>query len=168
MPEPLPASLQRRSFVVALCVLAPALASAQRPLSQRNLLVEVREVDADAADEAAGWSARTADAAGGRDRVSRRLLVLNGGSAQLHLAQARPIQTWQWGWGSDGAGISATTQWLEAGRRLGVSVRWPGGNEPATVELRAVSDAGQPFTRLTRLPFSSSDTPERTSHQLAV
>jgi len=139
-----------------LLICAPLLAAAADPLPARNLLVEWR-VSAMATDQRssgaiilrsdgsgtrAGASVDTRSGERSRDGV-QRVIVLNGASATVRLAQAVPWQFVQAAWGAAssprGRGVALGTQWIESGQGLQVQPRWPGGTAPVTVELHAES-----------------------------
>lgn len=125
-----------------LALLCPAFASAAGALPQRDLLIELREADASQAPgAAAGWSVRSADARTARELPPQQLRVRNGASASLRLTVTRPLQVWQ---AAPGPLLQVpvavpllvpTTQWIEAGQRLTVQPRWPGGREAVEVTL---------------------------------
>jgi hypothetical protein len=82
--------------VLLLAALMPGLANAERPLPQRDLLIELREADSrQALAGAPGWSVRSADASAARERAPQQVRVLNGASASLRLTVTRPLQVWQ-------------------------------------------------------------------------
>ena len=126
-----------------------------QPLPLRNLLVELRQSDASAAQReraAAGGSVvigsdghvsggvgigaqvRSRDAAG--DSV-QQVRVLNGGRAGVRLARAVPLEFVQIVWTPQGAQVLPSTVWTETGRGFVVQPRWPGGAAPVTVEVSA-------------------------------
>ncbi len=140
-----PGSLWRCGALL-LAVLLPALAGAERPLPQRDLLIELREADAAAGADATGWSVRSADASAARERPAQQLRVQNGASASLRLTVTRPLQVWQ---AVPGALLPVavpvpTTQWIAAGQRLTLQPRWPGGREPVSVALSSDSSRLDP------------------------
>lgn len=133
---------------------------AQSTLPQRNLRIELRQGDeAELARQGAGASGsvvisstRTVNAQGGitvhttrRESVTRgdglqQVLVLNGGRAGIRLAQMQPLQWYQVMWNERrGATLVPATVMLEAARGFTVQPRWPGGDQPVTVEIAAES-----------------------------
>lgn len=164
-PLPLLSSLGRCSpLLVALLLLAPALAAP--PLPQRDLLVDVREADASQAEGGApGWNVRSADARTARERPPQQLRVRNGASAGVRLAVTRPLQIWQ-------AAPSPllqlpvpvpTTQWIEAGQRLTMQPRWPGGSQPVEVTLSFDSSRFD-----TAIAPGSTEPPQRSEERVAT
>ena len=138
--------------------ISAGLAAADPALPQRNLLVELREADAGQAPAgASGWSARSADASIARERPSQQLRVLNGGSASMRVGVTRPLQVWQVAPGAWLPTPVPTTQWIEAGQRLTVQPRWPGGREPVSVAI--AFESSQLDTTVAR---GSAELPQRT------
>ena len=125
--------------VVALC-LAPVLAFAAEPamLPARNLLVEWRVSEAAADQRQTGVIVLRSDGSGTRAGASvetrsaersgdgvQRLLVLNGSTASLQLAQSVPWQFVQAAWqggaaSSPRSGVVMGTQWTASGQGLTV------------------------------------------------
>ena len=148
-----------------LCAaLLPGFIGAAPALPQRNLSIEVREADAGQAPHGApGWSARSADASIAREQPAQQLRVLNGASASLRLGVTRPLQVWQV---APGAWLPApvpTTQWIEAGQRLTVQPRWPGGGEPVTVAIDAEASRFDPT-----VARGSAELPQRTEARVTT
>jgi len=147
-------------FAVALSALLAGGAGAAGPLPQRDLLVELREADAaqpSAGAGATGWNVRSADASAARERPSQQLRVQNGASASLRLTVTRPLQVWQ---AAPGALLPVAvpgTQWIEAGQRLTVQPRWPGGHEPVAVTVSAGASRLDPH-----VAPGSAELPQRT------
>lgn len=162
MPTPSRPALRRLLWLCA--ALLPGLAGADAALPQRNLLIELREADAGQAPTGApGWSARSADASIARERPAQQLRVLNGASASLRIGVTRPLQVWQ---AAPGAWLPApvpTPQWIEAGQRLSVQPRWPGGREPVSVAITAASSRLDP----TVAP-GSAELPQRAEARVAT
>lgn len=139
----------------------PAVLRAQTArLPLRNLLVEARQGDASQFDERAAGvssagvvigsdgrvsgqagvsaSARSRDAA--RDTV-QQIRVLNGGQAALRVGSTVPMQWLQWVWTPQGPVAIGGSRLVETGRGFVVRPRWPGGDAPATVEIRSEASA---------------------------
>jgi len=131
----------RRSSLALLCaVLLPGSLNAAPELPRRDLLIELREADANQAPAgASGWNVRSADASVARERPAQQLRVRNGASASLRLTVTRPLQVWQLVPGALLPVPMPTTQWIEAGQRLTLQPRWPGGREPVSVTLSSDS-----------------------------
>lgn len=153
----------RRRLLQALPAAALVLAGAARAqpaaaLPPRNLLVEWREQAASqAAREAAGLRGGSVVIGSdgsvhgqarmeivGRTRDSsvdslQQLRVLNGGRGSLRLVRAAPLQFYEVRWTPRGAELTPASLWAESARGLVVLPRWPGGDAPVVVELRAES-----------------------------
>jgi hypothetical protein len=127
-----------RGGVLLLALLCAAFAGAAGALPQRDLLIDLREADASQAGAGApGWSVRSADALAARERPPQQLRVRNGASGSVRLTVTRPLQVWQ---AAPGPLLQVpvpvpSTQWIEAGQRLTVQPRWPGGREAVEVTL---------------------------------
>lgn len=132
-------------------------------LPQRNLLVEVRQRDADHSQDASAGiqrgdveirssgEVRTRVDGGVQVRSQSRsaatvqqLWVLNGSRASLRLSQSVPLRWWQAVLVPSGAGPSASMQilpstiWTEAGQALSVQPSWRGApQDAATVAIYA-------------------------------
>lgn len=152
-------AVNRRLVLVTLviAVVSPAVrAQVARGLPMRNLLVELRQGDEQqlASREAgvragnvtigsdgarvglqAGFEARSRDASGD---VVQRLLVLNGGQGRIAIGSGAPMLQWlQLVWTPAGPAVIGAREWVEALRAMQVRPRWPGGDAPVEVELRA-------------------------------
>jgi hypothetical protein len=144
-------------LVLATAGIAPAVrAQVSRSLPMRNLLVELRQGDEQqlASREAGvrggsvtidssgaqvglqgGFEARSHDASGD---VVQRLLVLNGGQGRIAIGSGAPMLQWlQVVWTPSGPAVIGAREWVEALRAMQVRPRWPGGDAPVEVELRA-------------------------------
>jgi len=175
--------LRRRELLFAALWLG--VARAEKPLPAGDLLVELREVDA---APSSGWSARSGDAGAARQRPVQQVRVANGAKASVNVGVTRPLQTWQAAPAAllptsiapplspPGAPAKAPPppapgqampmaapdlQWLEAGQQLTVTVRWPGGREPASVVLSAKASRFDP----TVAP-GSAEPPQRSDNKL--
>ena len=145
--------MKRRRVLVA-AALVPLVARAEPALPQRNLRVEWRwatREDARATDAGlhdgsvvVGTGGRV-DARGGvvlrsRERTgtaeaTQQLLVLNGGRAGISVGAEVPLQWLEVAVTPRGPVAALRQQWTEAGWRLQVQPRWPGGAAPVTVEV---------------------------------
>jgi hypothetical protein len=163
------AAIRTRHVLLGLLgLLAGAtLAAPPAALPQRNLQVELRSVSA--AMAAAGDEDDAAAPPNAGYTVSTRpsqpappqpvLLVLNGHWGALRFGQSLPVQWLQAGSAStstaaaSGAASGAQRSggsfvqglvWIEAGQGLAVRPRWPGGDQPVTLELRYDAAAVEP------------------------
>ncbi len=142
----------------------PITSAAEVPLPRRDLLIELREADLTPAPAGApGWSVRSADATAPRERPAQQLRVRNGASAGLRLTVTRPLQVWQAGPGVARPVPVPATQWIEAGQRLLLQPRWPGGREPVAVALSADSSRLDPH-----VAPGSAELPQRTAALLVT
>jgi hypothetical protein len=141
-------AIVRSATVAVLTVGAAPHAFAKLP--QRNLIVELRMVEAPA-------SATGGFTVGTRRQAQtilepQQVQVLNGARATLRLGKSMPLQWLQaagsydtsggtpGAYGSDGGVVYAVT-WMEAGRSLTVQPRWPGGKQPVTVDIEVQAAA---------------------------
>jgi hypothetical protein len=153
--------MRRRALLAATLVAAaaagtvPARAAGEAPLPQRNLVVSWRwvtassQTGAEAAVRDAGVVVGTGGSADVQGSVTLRagsreeqaqgeqhLLVLNGGRAAMSLSQAVPLQWAEAAVGPRGGTVAVLRQgWVEAGGRVEVHPRWPGGRAPVTVDV---------------------------------
>lgn len=119
-------------------VLAFASLPALAQLPQRNLTVELRQVE----DTAAGY------AVGTRPQspllAPQTLQVRNGDKAHWRFGQAIPLQ---WVQSVSAAGpmsgpsVRQGLLWLQAGQSLAVQPRWPGGSRPVQVQIEVQAAA---------------------------
>ncbi len=119
-----------RYLVLFLSALLALPAAAQLP--QRDLVLELREIE----EGSAGYVVGT------RPQVPlmapQQLQVRNGSQARLSFAQTTPlqwVQSVQAQGALTGAGVQQGLIWLQAGQSLQLRPRWPGGRQPATVEI---------------------------------
>lgn len=167
------------SILPILTAALPAWAAqpAIAPLPQRNLVIEWRQLDeslalgghASAQGQVVSTTGGGISAAGGvtlgtqrRDdqrTQSQQLRVLNGGRASVRVSQGIPV-TWvqsaqaepdmRGSTGSAvGPGVVQGLVWLEAGRQITLQPRWPGGQQPAVVDVQVDSaslEADRPWT----------------------
>jgi hypothetical protein len=142
----------------------------QAALPQRNLLVELRQVEqTEAQDQGAGVAIRSEGRLGGsadvrlhagsqrrEGDVMQQVRVLNGAQASMRLGQAMALQGWQLAWTPQGVQALPGTQWVEAVSGFVVRPAWPGGEQPVRVELSAEggslpADPAQPAPRRTQV-----------------
>lgn len=112
---------------------APAGAPASRPaLPQRDLVVELRQIE----EGSAGYVVGTRPQA--PLMAPQQLQVRNGSQARLSWGQAVPMQ-WVQSVNAAGpmmgAGVKQGLAWLQAGQSFSVRPRWPGGRQPASVDI---------------------------------
>ena len=119
----------RRLLPLLLALLA-GTAAAQLP--ERDLVLELREID----------EASTGYVVGTRPQTPlmppQQLQVRNGSAARLSFAQTTPlqfVQSVQAQGQMTGAGVKQGLIMLHAGQSLQFKPRWPGGQKPATVEV---------------------------------
>lgn len=122
------------------CLLAlPALAQ----LPQRNLIVDVRQVEA-GSDGGYSVSTKSREALMTAQTVS----VRNGEKASFHVSKSMPMQWVQSvsvqsasmaapgvSASNTGGGVTNGLVWLEAGQSLQVQPHWPGGKQPVRLEI---------------------------------
>lgn len=153
------------------CGLAAASAlawSAPPALPQRNLVIEWRQLDESLAMASQqGAQGSVVSTAGGvalsggvtlstqrRDEQrtqSQQLRVLNGGRASVRVGHSVPLvwvqaaqaepQAGGLNRPAAGAGVVQGLTWLEAGRQIVLQPRWPGGSQPAVVDVQVDSAA---------------------------
>lgn len=106
---------------------------ARPPLPQRDLVLELREVE----EGGAGYVVGT------RPQVPlmppQQLQVRNGSTARLSFSQTTPlqwVQSVQAQGALTGAGVKQGLIWLQAGQSLELRPSWPGGQRPATVDVQ--------------------------------
>jgi hypothetical protein len=143
--------------------LALGNAGAQGQLPPWNLWVEFRWIseaqalaEQGSSNRRGGFEVSTGAGAGGVSTLpssgpysgaglnGRLLQVLNGQRASVRLSENLPVQWVQSAQGpaggqagaGSGPGVSFQTSWLQAGQSLSVQPRWPGGNQPATLEVQ--------------------------------
>lgn len=175
MPASRRHTLHRLLLLPALLLGLGASAAAQ---PRQNLLVELRWVESGISGAAVagvrqgavvvGTGGSVSTRSGGLTLSTRRVeedistqqqvLVLNGGTASVMLAEVELLQWLDYGvslrsMGGGGANerpetrarIEAQSRSLPVERRRGfaISPSWPGGQQPVRVELRALSPSGQ-------------------------
>jgi hypothetical protein len=118
---------------VGLLCLGAGLACAALP--QRDLTVELRQVE-DGQDQAGSFRAGSSGAA--PLLPLQKIQVRNGQKGMLRFNQSTPVQ-WveaaQAAAANSGAGVKQALQWFDSGSSIVATPRWPGGKQPATVEL---------------------------------
>lgn len=145
-----------------LCVLPAWAVQAQPGLPLRNLMIEVRQVDAVSQTLGAGGgsaarvvgSVSTANAPAGAvvyrtlpesgastaTWAQQRVTVLNGQSASLRLTQAMLLQWMQVAWQSDGTvALLPGAMWAEAVNGFSVRPHWPGPGQAVRLDLTVSS-----------------------------
>jgi hypothetical protein len=159
---------QRRlcTGLVGLAWLLALSALAQQP--QRNLIVEVRQVEA---GNDGGYSVGTQP----REPLmtAQAVNVRNGEKASLNVSKAMPMQWVQSvsaqsasmaasgvSVSNTGGGVTNGLVWLEAGQSLQVQPRWPGGKRPVRVEIDVQSASVA--------PHSGAELPDQTKSQLVT
>jgi hypothetical protein len=162
--------IMRHSLVLFLaltgfCGWSASLAQAQLP--QRDLTVELRQIEEGSAGYAAGTQPTAALL------VPQQVQVRNGSKATFSLGQAIPLQ-WVQSVStqnsslsvpgaqatSRGGGVRQALTWMEAGQRISVLPRWPGGQQVVAVEVEVQSAAVQART--------GSELPAQSRAQLAT
>lgn len=123
----------RRSLVFALGVLLAWRAAAAPPA--RNLLVSLRIADDDAALGSAHAPAVAVHSTRSGTSVEQSVLVRNGASAAVRLAQAVPFDDLEVVWTPWGPGAALRSRWVELADGLQVRPSWPGGDAPVSVDL---------------------------------
>ncbi len=141
-----------KTFISALmlCVcLLQGLAHAGGPaLPQRDLTVELRQVEQGRQDGGARYSAGSAVEG---EWEPQQLQVRNGEKAVLRLNDATPMQWTQSASGQASAqsnaapgtnvhintasSVTNALVWFDAGQSISVQPKWPGGDKPAVVEI---------------------------------
>ncbi|MDZ7919339.1 hypothetical protein [Rhodoferax sp.] len=102
---------------------------------QRDLTVELRQV-ADGPEQAVSYRAGS----GGTEALLplQKIQVRNGQKGMLRFNLSTPVQ-WveavQAASANSGAGVKHALQWFDTGSSISATPRWPGGKQPATVEL---------------------------------
>lgn len=154
-----PAGLVAALLAGWACLAGPARAQAPA-LEARNLLIELRQVDARQSDAGGlgvdGGSVvvhsdgRVTGGLRGGAQVrstrssslaSQQLRVMNGMAASIRLGQSLPLQLWQAWVTPQGVQAVPTTVFVEAGQGFAVRPSWPGGSAPVTLEV--VSESSQ-------------------------
>jgi len=137
-------------ILVALALLVALPVRAQLPA--RDLTVELRQIEE---GSTGGYTTGTRPQAA--LLAPQQMLVRNGSKASFSLGQTIPLQ-----WvqsvssttstlsvmGADassrGGGVSQALVWMDAGQSLAFKPRWPGGKQPATIEVEMQSASMEP------------------------
>jgi len=151
-------------FGLAWLLALPALAQ----LPQRNLIVDVRQVEA-GSDGGYSVSTQSREALMTAQTVS----VRNGEKASLNVSKSMPMQWVQsvsvqnstlsssgMSATNTGGGVTNGLVWLEAGQSLQVQPRWPGGKQPVRVDIEVQSTSVA--------PRSGTELPDQTKSQLTT
>ena len=151
-------------FGLAWLLALPALAQ----LPQRNLIVDVRQVEA-GSDGGYSVSTQSREALMTAQTVS----VRNGEKASLNVSKSMPMQWVQSvsvqsasmnasgvSVSNTGGGVTNGLVWLEAGQSLQVQPRWPGGKQPVRVDIEVQS------TNVA--PRSGAELPNQSKSQLTT
>ncbi len=147
---------------LSVMIALPAL-SASAPLPKRNLTVELRQIEeGDSSGYVVGTKARDAL------MVEQLVSVRNGEKATLVMSKAMPLQWLQSvsvqsamlaasgaSASSAGGGVNNAVVWMQAGQSITVQPRWPGGTQPASVEID-VQTANVSHRNGTELPDQSN------------
>lgn len=152
----------RRNFVKAISatVFAVCLApvTAWSALPKVDLTVELRQVRdgqedmADPPNSGGAYIVSTAPRAA--EFAAQQVRVRNGEKASLRINQSIPLQWVQKievhsaslsaasaSASSNAGSVTQAITWMEAGQSLSVTPQWPGGKQPATVEIEVQSSA---------------------------
>jgi hypothetical protein len=134
--------------VAGFCGLLVWPALAQPP--QRDLTVELRQVE----ENSAGYVVGTQPSA--PLMAPQQVQVRNGSKATFSLGQSIPLQWVQSVSSRDssltvpgaearssGGGVTQALTWLEAGQRISVLPRWPGGRQAVSVEVEVQTSSVQ-------------------------
>ena len=135
-----------------VCVSWVPVAHAKLPL--RNMTVELRVVsqaDLQSASQSIGYAA--GDAAyvvrSNQQRQQgqdvQKVFVLNGERAKMRLGLSVPVQWVGSAMGVtgqvEGKSVQTNTMWMDAGQGFSVKVSWPGGKQPAAVDIEVDGSA---------------------------
>jgi hypothetical protein len=155
--------LQRWSLLISFVGSSLAAAPGFAAPPQRDLTVELRQVE-DGQDT--GTTYRAGSSGEAALLPLQKIQVRNGQQGTLRFNLSTPVQ-WveaaQAASANSGAGVKQALQWFDSGTSLVATPRWPGGKQPATVELEVqMADmAPQPQTNMPaqrRASFSSTVT----------
>lgn len=127
--------------VIALSSLLMLATAAFAKLPVRNMTVELRVLsESSPAGTVPGGTVVRTYPAQDRELEIQKVYVMNGERAQLKLGASMPLQ---WvksavsgqGFTGQGQGVDNAVTWMDAGQSLAVKVSWPGGRQPAVVEV---------------------------------
>jgi len=86
----------------------------------------------------AGQVTLRSDSRAAEGELLQQVLVLNGGTAQVRLSQAVPLQWVEAVQGPRGGAVAALRQtWVEAATGVVLRPQWPGGAAPVELEINA-------------------------------
>lgn len=158
-----------RLFFIAF--LTGVSAYAASPLPQRDITVELRQIEENYG-EPAGYTVSSQSGSGLAALSYQKIMVRNGEKALVKMGQSTPKQ-----WvqsvssansvngtaGNTAYGATTMLEWLQSGYSITVQPRWTGANHPAIVEfeveqkdLQTVTNADMPTQA--RRQFSSTVT----------
>jgi hypothetical protein len=168
------------AILLLCCTLLCGLSRAAGPaLPQRDLTVELRQVEQGREDDRAGGGAHYgAGSAAASAWEPQMVQVRNGEKALLRMEDAIPMQWTQSvsqqnplpanSNGSTAASSNANAVssvnnalvWFDAGQSLSVRPRWPGGKQPAVVELevQCAATEARPGAELPRQTRNTAST----------
>ena len=140
----------RRIALVAFLLWGTSVAA---KLPVRNMTVELHVVVQAEADRTVVRTQPVQE----RDLDIQKVFVMNGERAQVKLNRSLPLQ-----WvktaasrtssattatgdtaSTESKGVENATTWVDAGQGLAVQVRWPGGKQPAVVEVEVDTTAAE-------------------------
>jgi hypothetical protein len=132
--------MKHRLILVVLLSLATAPAMAQLP--KRDLIVELRQIEEGGAGYVVGTQHRAELLA------PQQAQVRNGAKATFSIGQSIPLLWVESGGAysaslaasaatasSRGGGMQQALTWMEAGQKISVLPRWPGGTQEVTVDV---------------------------------
>jgi hypothetical protein len=123
--------------LVAFFLLWASLWPAWAELPRRDLVVALRQIEEGGAGYTVGTQPESALLA------PQQVQVRNGVKASLRLTQAMPVQWVQAASRRGGGEVKQAVTWFEAGQSLVVLPRWPGGQQPVTLEVEVQSASVQ-------------------------
>jgi hypothetical protein len=137
--------------LVLLCMGLAACAAHAQNLPARNFLLELRQVDADAAEKGTGYSVGSRQAAT-PTLPAQQVQVRNGEVARFSQTEAQP-QTWikeaQAEGQNSGAGIKQELIWFQSGQSLQMRPLWHSGRRAEVqVQWQGESVGQQPGKEL--------------------
>lgn len=155
--------------------------SSSERLPQRNLLIELRQIDGSSSSASGGGLRSGAVTVGPNGKVQTRaevgvgtrqiergsevvgaLRVLNGAQGMLSTGFSLPLTWYSVVWTPSGPGIAGTPGLADVGRRVAVRPRWPGGDAPVTVEVRSEASAMAGGTMPSRFGLDGRPLPDNT------
>jgi hypothetical protein len=148
-----PLSAIRVASLVALLSMTSMFAALHAAPPTQNLSVEVRIADdsVQASQGARAGAVVTRSSSGqasaqgtvvvqsGTRRqgmgLQQQVLVLNGGHANLQIAQGMPVDDTEVAWTPWGPAAAVRSQWVELVNGIEVWPRWPGGDAPVSLDI---------------------------------